>query len=109
MALALVPVLLAFVTAELSGSTDAGAAPVLPACVQVRTEAVYVPFGYNHLVFLTSGCARPVTCTVSTDVNPEPTTVEVSPSTTVEVVTYRVAASSTFNARVSCAASASGR
>ncbi|HVH44064.1 MAG TPA: hypothetical protein VM925_17055 [Labilithrix sp.] len=82
---------------------DAGApAPALPACVQVKTESRYVPYGYNHIVTLTSGCGRPATCTVATDVNPETRSVDLPPSTSVQVTTFMGAAASTFTAKVAC-------
>lgn len=85
--------------------TDGGAAAPsgLPACIQVGTEARYVPYGYNHLVTITSGCKRPSTCTVSTDVSPEPRSVDVPANGRVVVTTFLGAAASTFSARVSCA------
>src|SRR6478752_3863795 len=74
----------------------------LPACVQVKTEARYVPYGYNHLVTLTSGCTRPASCTVATDVNPTAQTVDLAASSSVQVTTFLGAASSTFTAKVTC-------
>ena len=74
----------------------------MPACVQVGTSSYYVPYGYNHVVSLTNGCARPATCLVSTDVNPERQTVEVPSNATVEVTTFMGSPSSTFTAKVDC-------
>lgn len=85
-----------------AGAKDAAAPPV-PACVQVASEARYVPFGYNHVVTLRNGCSRPVSCTVATDVNPKPSTTDVPSGQTVELVTYYVSPSQTFTASVSCA------
>lgn len=73
-----------------------------PACVGVRTESRYVPYGYNHVVLLTNDCARDVRCTVATDVNPSPITVMVSPATTKEVLTFMCSPQPTFVATVSC-------
>lgn len=96
----------AFVAAALTGSpialADAGAPTGLPACIQVKTESRYVPYGYNHLVTLTSGCSRPAACSVATDVSPEPRAVEVAPNTSVQVTTFMGAAASQFTAKVSC-------
>lgn len=98
--------LLAAITAALSGSEaaaqDGGAAPVVPACIQISTDARYVPYGYNHVVVLKSGCSKPAACTVSTDVNPQPTYTEVAAGTTVEVLTYTGSPAQTFHARVAC-------
>ncbi|AKU98619.1 hypothetical protein AKJ09_05283 [Labilithrix luteola] len=89
------------------GNGDAGAAkdagPPVPACVQVTSEARYVPFGYNHVVTLRNGCSRPASCTVSTDVNPKPGTTDVPSGQTVELVTYYVSPSQAFTASVNCA------
>jgi len=76
----------------------------LPACVGVATQSRYVPFGYNHIVILKSGCTAPQVCKVSTDVNPEVQTVDLPPGQTVEVMTYMGAAASTFQAKVTCKA-----
>lgn len=86
-------------------AADGGAPPPppIPACVKVGTESRWVPYGYNHVVILENGCSKPATCTVSTDVNPAPQKAEVAPSTTVEVMTFMGANSSTFVAKVSCA------
>jgi hypothetical protein len=82
---------------------DAGPPPLsLPACVGVSTSSRYVPYGYNHVVVLKNGCSKPATCTVATDVNPTPTSVDVATGTTVEVLTFMASASQTFTARVTC-------
>lgn len=80
------------------GPSDAG----IPACILVRTESRYVPYGYNHVVVLTNGCARDATCSAATDVNPVPIVVEVRSGATVEVVTFMGSPSSSFVARVNC-------
>lgn len=52
----------------------------------VRPEA----YGYTHVVSLRNGCARPVTCELWSDVDPEPRVrVEVLPGQTAEIVTRR--------------------
>lgn len=81
---------------------DAGA-PALPACVAVSTEARWVPYGYNHVVVLRNGCSKAATCTVATDVAPQPQTVEVAARATAEVTTFMASPSQTFTAKVSCA------
>ena len=80
---------------------DAGTSS-LPACVQVTTEARYVPYGYNHIVSVKNGCSKIATCSVSTDVNPKPIPVEVAPGVTSEVVTFVASPSQTFTAHVTC-------
>lgn len=83
---------------------DAGADSGALTCVRVRTEARYVPAGYNHVVILTSACTQTAECTVSTDVNPEPQHATVKASETVEVLTFMASPASVFTAKVSCAA-----
>ena len=85
-----------------AAAQDAGAEPPVPTCMRVRSEARYVPFGYNHVVVLRNGCSKDATCTIATDVNPAPTTAEVAKGTTQEVVTWSGSPASTFNARVAC-------
>jgi hypothetical protein len=92
--------LVAVVRAAPDAGADAGG---IPACVQVQTDARYVPYGYDHIVTLTNGCSKPATCSVSTDVNPQPITAEVASGTTVEVVTFKGSPQTTFVARVTCA------
>jgi hypothetical protein len=94
--------LAALALAAQTRAADAGAAAPLPACIQIATQSQYIPFGYNHLVFVTNGCSKQAACTVSTDVNPSPQNITVNSGTTVEVLTYMAAASSTFVAQVSC-------
>lgn len=74
----------------------------VPACIAVSTAARYVPYGYDHVVILASSCTQPATCSVSTDVNPTASVVEVRPRETIEVVTFRGSPASSFVARVSC-------
>ena len=80
---------------------DAGASAV-PACILVTTDARYVPYGYNHIVILKNGCSKAATCTVSTDVNPQPTTAEVASGSSVEVLTFSGSPANSFTARVGC-------
>lgn len=85
-----------------SQAADAGAPSPLPACIQVQSEARYVPYGYNHIVHLRNGCDRAATCTVATDVNPKPQTVDVAAASAVDVTTFMGAAAQTFTAQVGC-------
>jgi hypothetical protein len=74
----------------------------VPACIAVRPESRYVPYGYNHVVVLTSGCGRDATCSVATDVKPMPIVVDVRAGATVEVLTFMSSPASSFVARVAC-------
>jgi len=80
---------------------DAGA-PSLPACVQVKSEARWVPYGYNHVVAITNGCSKAAQCAVATDVSPAPQTVAVAAGTAVEVTTFQGSPASRFVADVRC-------
>jgi hypothetical protein len=73
-----------------------------PACVRWWAQAVASGFGYNHVVGIENGCDKPVACTVSTDVAPEPLRVTVAPKEKTELVTFRGSPASTFKAKVEC-------
>ena len=90
------------VVAASAAAQDAGAPSALPACISVSTEARYVPYGYNHVVILRSGCSKAATCTVATDVNPQPATAEIAPNASVEVLTFSGSPAQAFRARVTC-------
>jgi hypothetical protein len=75
---------------------------VLPACISVTAESRYVPYGYNHVVILRSGCSKAATCSVATNVNPQASSVEVAPKATVEVLTFTASPAQTFTPVVSC-------
>ena len=80
---------------------DAGAAS-MPACIHVTTDSRYVPYGYNHVVIVRNGCSKPATCSVATDVVPQPQAVEVPARATVEVTTFMGSPQQGFVAKVSC-------
>lgn len=90
--------------AATSSAADAGAPPPspIPACIAIKTESRYVPYGYNHVVIATSGCTKAASCTVTTDVNPEPVAFQVPAGKTVEVLTFTASPSQTFTAKVAC-------
>lgn len=83
-------------------AADAGA-PALPACIHVRSESRYVPYGYNHIVAIENGCSKPAACTVSTDVVPQPQNVDVPSGKTAEVVTFMGSPQQSFKPTVRCA------
>lgn len=82
-------------------AADAGAAS-MPACIHVTTDSRYVPYGYNHVVIVRNGCSKPASCSVATDVAPQPQAVEVPASATVEVTTFMGSPQQGFVAKVSC-------
>jgi hypothetical protein len=83
-----------------AGTADAGNAP--PACLSVTTSARYGALGYNHIVTLRSACSKRLDCSVTTNVNPTPTTATVQPKETVEVVTFLGSPAYSFTADVRC-------
>jgi hypothetical protein len=86
-------------------ATDAGAPrppTAAPACIGIKTDSRYVPYGYNHVVILTNGCARAASCTVSTDVNPEPRSADLAAGQVADVTTFIGSPSATFTAKITC-------
>jgi len=80
-----------------------GRAPApVTTCVGHWLEARYRPFGYDHIVHIRNKCAKTAACTVTTDVNPQPTQVSVAPNTEVEAVTWVGSPAQTFSANVAC-------
>ena len=84
-----------------------GAANPVPAggtagCVSWTKEARYEGLGYNHYVYLSSACKVAMTCSVTTDVNPEPTIATVKPGGKATVLTFRGSPASEFTANVTC-------
>jgi hypothetical protein len=72
------------------------------ACIHAWGEARYGTYGYNHLVHIANTCTVDADCVVSTDVNPEPTSVEVPAKTEVVVNTFFESPSRVFTPRVTC-------
>ena len=80
----------------------AAAARAAPACVDVSSRAVYRALGYDHIVHLANRCGKAATCSVSTDVNPDPIVVKVAESEEVDVLTFRGSPARVFVAHVTC-------
>jgi hypothetical protein len=72
------------------------------ACVRFWTEARFAGVAYNHIVHVANGCSAPVSCAVTTSVNPEPQSVTVPSASKAEVVTFIGSPASTFTADVQC-------
>jgi hypothetical protein len=68
----------------------------------VRGEAYYAGLGYDHRVYLTNNCKKPVTCSVKTNVNPDATSVDVAVGDTQMVITWRGSPAYEFTPDVSC-------
>lgn len=71
-------------------------------CVEVRTEAPYVPFGYNHIVVLKNTCKTAMRCQVKTDVNPQIQIVTLAVGEEKRVTTFVGSPAKTFIPSVSC-------
>ena len=95
-------VLGACAVALVSAPRASGAPPEPAPCVSVRAEVRYGAAAYNHIVILTNACARPYTCIVTTDVNPQPMQAVVPPHAVTEVVTFLGSPARTFVPTVAC-------
>ena len=73
-----------------------------PRCVEVSKSTPYRGYGYLHIVHVNNTCEERVVCQVSTDVTPEPQTVQLAPQAREDVVTRVGSPASTFVARVDC-------
>jgi hypothetical protein len=71
-------------------------------CVDVSSEASFATVGYDHIVTLKSACKKSMSCSVKTDVNPEPAQVDLTPGETKSVTTWRGSPSREFTPSVSC-------
>jgi hypothetical protein len=73
-------------------------------CVSVRTEAIYGAYGYDHHVHVHNGCDKAVRCEVTTNSNPEVTTVILGKGETQDVVMFRGSPASELSANTKCSA-----
>ena len=73
-----------------------------PDCVHVSAVARYGAMAYDHWVHVENACAVTVRCTVSTDVNPTPTALELTPAQQRDVATFHGSPASAFVATVTC-------
>jgi hypothetical protein len=102
--------LLLFVTAARAqdGSKKGGKPPPAKAdvskCVSVRTEAIYGAYGYDHHVHVHNGCDKAVRCEVTTNSNPEATTVILGKGESQDVVMFRGSPASELSANTKCSA-----
>ncbi len=72
-------------------------------CVATRVEARSNGLAFDHWVHLTSACKKTtMTCTVKTDVNPDPTTVDLAPGEETRVKMFANSPAREFKADVSC-------
>lgn len=78
--------------------------PAALTCVKVQTEASFASVGYDHLVHLTNNCKQAVTCTVTTNVNPEPATAALGVGESKTLITWRGSPAREFTADARCVA-----
>jgi hypothetical protein len=91
------------IPSTIARAADGEEGPPKPAkCVNVRTEARYAAYGYDHVVELENTCDKAMRCDVSTDVNPTPASVDLAIGETKSVLTYRGSPASEFKAQVEC-------
>ncbi len=75
-----------------------------PACVQVTPQPVFNGSGFNHLVHVDNRCAQAVSCTVTTDINPQAQSATIPSQGTHTFNTFFNAAAYGFTPTVRCAA-----
>lgn len=76
--------------------------PAALTCVKVQTEASFASVGYDHLVHLTNNCKQAVTCTVTTNVNPDPATASLGVGESTTLVTWRGSPAREFTVDARC-------
>src|SRR5689334_6794831 len=82
--------LLAVAHAEPPGPDKVRAVQAADDCTVVSANAPYQGMGYTHVVEVKNNCAKPVTCEVWTDVDPQPHyTLQVSPGESASVATRK--------------------
>ena len=74
----------------------------VPGCVDVSFYAVYRNMGYDHIVHLANHCDKASVCSVTTNVNPDPTIVTVPPKESLDVLTFRGSPARVFTPHVTC-------
>ncbi len=73
-----------------------------PRCVEVRKSAPYRGYGHHHIVTVRNTCEEGVRCRVSTDVTPQPQSINVASGEEESVITRTGSPSSVFEAIVDC-------
>jgi hypothetical protein len=71
-------------------------------CITFWAETRYAGLGFNHIVHLASECRFKASCSVATNVNPEPQTVSLPASARLDVITFMGSPASVFTAIVQC-------
>lgn len=83
--------------------TSASAAtPSAKDCIRAWPVPRFNGVGFNHIVHISNACAVAADCVVTTDVNPEPTSVVAPPKGDVEVNTFLGSPARVFTPKVEC-------
>lgn len=80
-----------------------------PACIEVTSHAQYSGFGYNHVVHLHNTCASAASCSVTTNVNPQPVSVQLAVGAATDLLTFRGSPASAFEAHAVCTLASGGQ
>lgn len=73
-----------------------------PDCVHATAIARYGAMAYDHWVHVENTCPNTVRCTVHTDVNPTPTSIELEAGQSRDVATFHGSPATAFVATVEC-------
>jgi hypothetical protein len=71
-------------------------------CIKWWPEVVAAMPGYNHIVVIQNLCEQHASCSVSTDVAPDPIPASLGGKQRTELVTFRGSPSRVFKAKVDC-------
>jgi hypothetical protein len=89
--------------AEPPGPDKVRAVQAADDCTVATASAPYQGMGYTHMVELKNNCAKPVTCEVWTNVDPQPRyTLQVKPGESASVATRKGSPAREFKAQKSC-------
>lgn len=73
-----------------------------PACVSYGGESRYRYPGYDHVVYIFNGCASVAICDVSSNIDPRPIRVRLTPGEHDAILLRRASPSRTFVPHVDC-------
>jgi hypothetical protein len=79
-----------------------GVAGDRPECAIVTSRARMQAYGFDHVVRIQNTCPSPLSCSVTTDVNPTASRASLQPGETTEVLMWRGSPASAFTAHVDC-------
>jgi hypothetical protein len=102
LALVLTLALPTLVALPLGSASAADDNPGLPRCITMTSEARTTAGGYDHVVRFASQCGAPAFCTVSTDAQPNPLSVELPERQSVDVVTLAGSTERAFRPQAFC-------